>query len=164
MIPQWLTRSPFGRSRKPRPVRMTEVAKLAVEITTQRRNEVKRVLFVDDDPVLGQLIAEWAPTLRVNVVLARSKAEVRKILETQSFDVAILDYRLLNGLSTPLYEEFVSRFPKTYVIFITGGSLDEVSASVHRIGPAPIFPKVDFANPAWLLNLLKQAGVLPVRP
>ncbi len=155
----WFSRSPFGFPRPMKQGRMTDAAKLAVEIASERRGAVKSMLFADDDPSFGQMISEWSTLLKAKITWARSNAEVMKLLETQSFDIAILYYRLMNCIAAPLYEELISRFPKTYVIFVTNGSLDEVSSSIHKIGPAPVYQKIDFSNPGWLMNQFRQLGV-----
>lgn len=127
-------------------------------------NQTKAVLFADDDPNLRTMI-EFLPTvLQMDLTTVASCVELRAALDVRHFDIIILDYYLSNGESADIYREQLSRRPGCQVVFITGGSLDEVSLKVHQAGPAPVYPKpIAFALP-FLVHLLSQMGVEPRRP
>ncbi len=141
-----------------RPPRTTP---LSDEFMRLARARVKTVLFADDDPAIGEMILRVESMLAMDVTVVRSAAEAKRLITERDFDAVILDYRLLNGSSVPVYEDLVSRSPKTYVVFITGGSLDQVSNEVHKIGPAPIYPKPEALNLGFFVNLLGQIGIRP---
>lgn len=155
----WPSRKPESPAHK----KLTAAAALALDLAQERELTQKHVLFADDDPSFGELVLRWQKQLKMQITWARSNAEIRELLKTRTFDVAILDFTLLNGNSTPIYELLSSKSPKTYVIFITGGSIDEVSAVVGKIGPAPIHNKSDVGNPGFLVNMLRYAGI-DIRP
>lgn len=134
-------------------------------LTTQLMDSIigpaKKILFADDDEAIGILAHQLEEILRMEVTVTRTVAATKAALRDGEFDVVILDFRLLNGNATPVYEELVSTKPKVRVVFITGLDLDRVSAEVHRIGPAPVYPKPQVFNLGFLVNLLGQLGIRP---
>jgi DNA-binding response OmpR family regulator len=132
--------------------------------TIMSTNAVKKVLFADDDLALRVVVKELELTFQMEVTAVESCIELRSALESFHFDIVILDFQLANGNCADIYREILSKRPGCQVIFITGGSLDIVSAKIHQAGPAPVYPKpVAFALP-FLVHLLADLGVFPRRP
>jgi len=120
----------------------------------------KRVLFADDEEAILDVMQVLAPKLKMDLTVARSNADLRKALnEDADFDLVILDWLLLNGYSTEVYEELISKRPKTFVIFVTSYEVGEVSRAVHKIGPAPVYAKVDVLNAGFMSHMLWQGGI-----
>jgi two-component system, response regulator RegA len=91
-----------------------------------------RVLIVDDEgrlrDVLTRAIASWG----FQVAGARSAEEALRMMQAQKYDLSILDLNLpgMNGIE--LFEKFRQIYPDHQVIVLTGfGNLDSAKASIR---------------------------------
>jgi DNA-binding NtrC family response regulator len=145
--------NPFRR------IKRTEYTSLTDQLQAAMTSSIKRVLFADDDPGISEIMTQLERRMGMEVTIAPSTAEAQRLIGEEVYDIAILDYRLLNGNSVPVYQRILSERPKTLVVFITGGSLDEVAEVVHRVGPAPVYAKPNVLNLHFLVHLLARLGV-----
>lgn len=112
----------------------------------------KRVLIVDDEP---DILATLADLLhRCRVVEASTFEEGKNALETQYFDVAILDIMGVNG-----YELLnIANRKKVIAVMLTAHALSpEDTAKSYREGAALYVPKEAMANITTYLNDVLEA-------
>lgn len=108
----------------------------------------KKVLFVEDDAFLHNLIAEKLGTLSskgVSVLTAKNADEARKIADAEHPDLILLDIVLpgKSGLDFLAELRGVEEFKKTKVIFISNLSADEDKARAQELGALKFFVKAD---------------------
>lgn len=94
--------------------------------------EAISVLLIEDDLVdeMATLRAIAREALPYRVQVARSVADARRVLSHQRFDVILADYKLTDGTSFDLMEDFADDL----VIFITGAWDEVAAAEVLRLG------------------------------
>jgi len=83
--------------------------------------ENKRILIVDDEPELKELIADYFRSLKCQVTEAGGGLEAFKICETRVFDFVVTDLKMAKGNGLELLEKLHAKnanLPK--VILVTG--------------------------------------------
>jgi DNA-binding response OmpR family regulator len=96
----------------------------------------RRILLVEDDYLVGETVREQIERFgcRVDGPIA-SVREARVLAESESFDLVLLDIRLIDGTSTALAEELTEKGGR--VLFMTGygdgGAVPESLANVGRL-------------------------------
>lgn len=123
----------------------------------------KRILFVDDEPFIRQLMEKLVASQMVaELTVATSLAKARLLLtgfDAPPYDLIILDVVLTNGSGIQLYAEIQTRWPDVRVIFLTGHNSEEVLRKVEAIGPARVQNKMSVMTPSFLSSLLEQMGI-----
>ena len=84
-----------------------------------------RTLIVDDDEVNLLTTSVLVEELGHTVVTASSLAKARAALAAGTFDLAILDVHLGDGLGLDLLPEIRARSPRTVVAILTGSLRSE---------------------------------------
>lgn len=114
--------------------------------------DYKRVLIVDDEPDVLETLEQLLPMC--DVVKASNFEDAREILETQYFDMAILDimgvdgYRLLD----------IAKRRKTISVMLTAHALSpEDLAKSYKQGADSYVPKEEMANIVTFLNDILEA-------
>ena len=100
-----------------------------------------RVLFVDDEPGLRQLMEAELPRLGHDVLTCGDGLEAVKVLEAQSFDVAILDLRMPGMGGIDVLHHLKEVAPDTDAIIMTGYATVETSVEAMRLGAANYLKK-----------------------
>jgi DNA-binding NtrC family response regulator len=91
-----------------------------------------RVLVVDDEPRLRELLADVLPEMGFIAVTARSAEEAIKILEADPPDIAMLDLQLPGISGMELFARIHQHWPATHVIIMTGyGDLESARQAIH---------------------------------
>lgn len=144
---------------RPRPSPLSLAEQLEQRLTVSKK---KRILFVDDDRLLQELMDRVKEKMSVEVVAAGSAGEARTLIQSRAFDLAILDVGIVNGDGIALYRWIMDNFPRMSVIFLTGGSLDAVCPKVHAIGSAPVYAKPSANTLTFLTDMLRYCGANPV--
>jgi CheY-like chemotaxis protein len=112
----------------------------------------KRILIVDDEPDILELLEELLPTC--NTVKATTYEEAKDFLETQSFDMAILDIMGVDGFR--LLEISVKR--NVIPIMLTAHALSpENTARSYKEGAALYVPKEKITDIATYLEDVLEA-------
>jgi CheY-like chemotaxis protein len=113
----------------------------------------KRVLIVDDEPDVLETLEDLLPMC--DVVKASSFEEARELLETQHFDIAILDimgvdgYRLLD----------IAKKREVITVMLTAHALSpEDLAKSYKRGADSYVPKEEIINIVTFLNDVLEAG------
>lgn len=92
-----------------------------------------RVLIIDDDVQLRELVREYLTPTGFEVFCASSAQETRQQFLQNEPDVILLDWRLPDADGLELLAEVKNRWPATEVIFVTGfASFDTAVEAVKR--------------------------------
>lgn len=113
--------------------------------------EGKRILIVDDEPDILETLEELLPMCEV--VAASTFEEARELLETQYFDMAILDIMGVSGY----YLLGIANEKKVTAVMLTAHALSvEDTIRSYREGAASYVPKDEIARiPAYLADILE---------
>jgi len=119
----------------------------------------RRILVVDDEPLIASLVADWLVELEYAVAgPVSSAAEALQLAEQMPIDAAFLDVTLGSGDSFALAETLLAK--GVAVAFITGRDAQSLPA---RLRGTPILGKpFDFEAMKVLLDgMLAGTGVKP---
>ncbi|MEE9296157.1 MAG: response regulator [Phycisphaerae bacterium] len=95
-------------------------------------NRRMRVLVVEDEPRLRDVLARAIPDMGFDVVDVARAAQAIKTFEHQPPDIAILDINLPDMDGMDLFEVIHSQWPGTQIIILTGfGDLDAAKKAIH---------------------------------
>ena len=119
---------------------------------TTDRLKYKRVLIVDDEPDILDLLEELLPMC--DVVKAASFDEAKELLEVQYFDIAILDIMGVDGYR--LLSLAGERNITAVILTAHALSAEDVKKS-YRGGAAYYVPKDEMANIETYLNDVLEA-------
>ena len=121
-------------------------------MTTKSLLEGKKVLLVDDEPDVLEALADLLPMC--DLVKASTFDEAKKLLETQPFDIAIVDIMGVQGYV--LLE--ISNEKKVIAVMLTAHAMtpDNVLKSYNE-GAASFVPKEEMTNIAVFLNDILEA-------
>ena len=112
----------------------------------------KRILIVDDEPDILESLEELLPMC--DVVKATNFEEARDLLETQYFDIAILDIMGVDGYK--LLE--IANERKVIPVMLTAHALSvEDTVKSYKEGAASYVPKEEMANIVTYLNDILEA-------
>ena len=101
------------------------------ESMTMRKTQ-PRVLIVEDEPRLRDLLSETVPEMGFAALAVRSAEEAIRVMQTDPHEIAILDLQLplMHGLD--LFEQIRRDWPATQVIVLTGfGDLPAAQRAIH---------------------------------
>ncbi len=94
-----------------------------------------RVLLVDDEKELVSTLAERLSFRGIDAEWTVSAADALKLLETQSFDIAVLDVKLPKISGLQLKKKMQEKYPAMKFIFMTGhGSEEDFNAGAAETG------------------------------
>lgn len=113
-----------------------------VQVSKQQTVRRPRVLVVDDEPTLLEVISDVAGAgLDCKISTAASIAEARRALVVQSVDLLIVDIHLPDGDGQSLIELHKKHNPTAASIIMTGDpSMDRAITAIRR-GAADFLPK-----------------------
>jgi CheY-like chemotaxis protein len=112
----------------------------------------KKILIVDDEPDVLDVLEELLDMCEIH--RAGSFEDAKGLLESQAFDVAILDIMGVNGLK--LLEETVQRGIPTVMLTAHAINPETLLASIRK-GAISYLPKETLADLDKLLNELLEA-------
>jgi DNA-binding NtrC family response regulator len=127
---------------------------------------IKRLLVVDDDAITTGFISTMVRREFYGVAIpASSCREARQLLDDcKSFDAAILDHALTNGVGLELYAEIKKRWPQMKVVFLTGYDSPDLRRKVECIGTARVHSKDAMTNLDFTRELLEEVGLVRRKP
>ena len=85
---------------------------------------VKKVLVVDDEREIRNVVAAMVRVVGYSVVSAEDKRSAMELWKRESFDIAIIDYVLTDGSGAELAEGFLAEKPGLRVILTSGMTED----------------------------------------
>ncbi len=110
-----------------------------------------RVIVVEDEPRLRELLADVIPRMGFATITVRSAEEAMRSLDADPRDVAILDLNLPGMDGMDLFQRLHDRHPQITVIILTGfGDLDAARRAIR-------LDVVDFLTKPCRLDQLEQA-------
>lgn len=114
--------------------------------------EGKRILIVDDEPDILETLEDLLTMC--HVTKASTFDEAKKLLETQEFDMAILDIMGVDGYE--LLE--IANERKVIAVMLTAHALSlEDTVKSYKEGAASYVPKEEMANITTFLNDILEA-------
>jgi len=93
-----------------------------------------RILFVDDEKHLQELMRSELPRLGHEVTVCADGREAFKILEKSKFDAAILDLRMPGVSGIEVLERLKEVSPDTEAIIMTGHATEETAIAALNLG------------------------------
>lgn len=90
-----------------------------------------RVLILEDEQALGELIASALSEAGYEVAVAHSLAEAEPLLSASDFEVALLDLQLPDGAGTDVLRRFTEEGALTESIVLTGSR--DVSSAINAM-------------------------------
>ena len=91
-----------------------------------------RVLIVEDEPRLRQLLAEEIPDMGFATATARSAEEACRLMEGDPHEIMLLDLQLPAMGGMDLFDQVRKQWPATQVIVLTGfGDLHSAQRAIH---------------------------------
>ena len=98
-------------------------------------NESIRVLYLDDDPMLCRAFARTAKSEGLHVTTVTSATDAIELIETHSFHVVAVDYRMPQMTGVSFLERYREALQDTYKIMVTGMcDFETVHAAINRAG------------------------------
>jgi DNA-binding NtrC family response regulator len=82
-------------------------------------SQLRTLAVIDDDALLGDLVAGYLGSAQLQVLRAASLAEARRLMAQDRLDVVLLDQCLPDGRGTDLCSELLTRHPRAKIIFAT---------------------------------------------
>lgn len=121
--------------------------------------EKSTILVVDDEKVNLDLISVLLNNRGFRTLTAPGALEALAIIETESPDLAIIDYMMPEMDGFAALKEVKRRFPDTYVIMFTGKGSEEIAVELMKAGASDYILK-PFVNKDLLERVQK---VLQIR-
>jgi len=110
-----------------------------------------RVLIVEDESRLRDLLLDVVPDLGFPAIAARSAEDAKKLMEAEPFDIVLLDLQLPLMGGMDFFEEVRGRWPSAEVIILTGfGDLEAARRAIH-------LDVVDFLSKPFHLQAIEIA-------
>ena len=103
----------------------------------------QRLLVVDDEPQIREMLSMYFSQHDFNVKLASNSAETLQIVEAAPLDVVVLDIGLADEDGLKLLEKIKKLRPELRVIMLTGmGFVEDLLEESHRKGADGYVSKV----------------------
>ena len=120
----------------------------------------QKVLVVDDEPDIRELLEITLGRMKLETFSARNVAEAQALLKRETFDLCLTDMRMPDGSGLELVQYIQQRYPQVPVAMITAyGSLD-TAINALKAGAFDFLTKpVDLTR---LRELVTNALLLPV--
>jgi len=119
----------------------------------------KKILLLEDDSNWRDLVREFSTSRSVEFMEAPNSSMARYVMETSGpIDAAIIDVGVTNGDGIVFYRWIRKYHPKTFVVFLTGASIEEVYRKTESVGAAPVFRKEAFITPQFIEGIFDMLG------
>ena len=98
----------------------------------------KRVLVVDDEPPVRELLGDWLGSFGYAWDTARDAAEALSKLENAEFDLVLTDLNMPGMNGVELAREVKRRTERTRVVLLTGSNPQNLTQDIDRVLFKPI--------------------------
>src|SRR6476659_9607956 len=116
---------------------------------------MKRILIVDDEVNIGLLLSKFLSRNGFEVKTATSGATAFEILERETFNLVLCDFRLEDTDGREILKKIKLKYPRTGVIIITGYSDIKLAVELIKMGAYDYITKPLY--PDEILNTIKKA-------
>lgn len=122
-----------------------------MQTTNSMPTRTLRVLIVEDEPRLRELLTDVIPGMGYPATGVRSAEEALRIMQSDPHDLLLLDLQLPNMGGMEFFEQIRQRWPAAQVIILTGyGNLETARKAIH-------LDVVDFLSKPCHLKDVEQA-------
>lgn len=122
--------SAFAAAKAIRMGPLPSTEKLSIHRADEAPREIPRVLVVDDDRDMRELLEDMLDSLNISAHVVASAEEALKALEhAQPFDIMITDHQMPEMLGTELALSVTARYPTLPVVLMTAYRDDAVTRS-----------------------------------
>ncbi|MBI4323202.1 MAG: response regulator [Candidatus Omnitrophica bacterium] len=122
--------------------------------------EQRRVLIVDDEQAVGQVLERFFVSRGLAVALAFSGEQALARLQEEAFDVVLIDILLPGIHGIEVLKQAKRRFPNAKVAMLTGLEDEALRAKARLHGAdAYVTKPFDFSDPVW--SMLAGPVALP---
>ncbi len=111
-----------------------------------------KLLIVEDDVALGEVSQAAFERRNYQVLWVQDIASAREAIESQCFDLAVLDLKLENETSLGFIPELKSHFPEIKILMLTGYASIATAVEAVKKGATNYLPKP--ANASEILEAL----------
>ncbi len=96
----------------------------------------EKILFVDDEEVIGRIVKKQLESLGYQVVYAHSGDEALHVFDDSvgSFDLVLTDFSMPDMTGLELSRELIAKKPELIVIMCSGISSDDISDKAKALG------------------------------
>jgi CheY-like chemotaxis protein len=105
-----------------------------------------RILFVDDEAAILDMLSAFFSDKGIEVTTARSAQEAMALADEGQFDLTILDINLAGENGLELLGYFRTNFPKVPVVMFTGMPEDDLLDQALARGASGFMRKTDSLN------------------
>ncbi len=95
---------------------------------------MKKVLVIDDEPIVRTSCKRTLTPQEYDVTLADSGRSGIELLERETFDVILLDLKMPDMSGIDVLKVIMERWPGTKVIIVTGYSTVDTAVEALRLG------------------------------
>ncbi len=111
------------------------IAAETVPVTTQTPEiNLLNLLIVEDERSVRECCRDVAQSLGFNVLLAESREQAYRLLDTSNIDVVLLDLRLPNGSGLEILRDIKRRRPEAVSIVMTGFATVQSAVQAMKLG------------------------------
>jgi len=121
------------------------------------RGASKRILFLEDDPVIGAEIIGDLKEQGFATAWAKSLAEAKRLVREEHFDLVLLDVNLPDGNSLDLCRTLRESEPSLPILFLSARA-DEQSALSGLTAGADDYLRKPFSRRELLLKIRRATG------
>ncbi len=116
---------------------------------------MNKILLIEDDPTFSKIVSTFLHKKGYEISTASSLQSGEKLLQSESFDLLLLDYRLPDGIGLELIAKMGTGFPALPTVIIT--SFDDVRTAVKSIQSGAFEYIIKPINPDELLLVIQAA-------
>ncbi len=117
---------------------------------------MRSILIVDDDVAFGMLIDGFLQRNGYETTVASSCSSALEIINKQSFDIVLTDYRLPDGNGLDVLHQIKKLHPNTIVLLITAYSEIKIAVKAIKDGAFDYITKP--VNPQELLHIIEKSS------
>lgn len=114
-----------------------------------------KILLIEDDPTFAKIVTTFLSKKGYQVSSASNLHSGEKLLNSEKFNLLLLDYRLPDGIGLDLISKMGTQFPILPVVIITG--FDDVRTAVKSIQSGAFEYIIKPINPDELLLVVESA-------
>lgn len=120
-----------------------------------KTHPLNKILLIEDDPTFSKIVTTFLQKKGYELTTASSLQAGEKLLQNNTFNLLLLDYRLPDGIGLELIAKMDTSFPALPTVIIT--SFDDVRTAVKSIQSGAFEYIIKPINPDELLLVVQAA-------